>query len=134
MGNILLSAWDVITHCESAAMGEAIACLEGLNLDIANSSANLIIKTDCSSVLHDFREDSCDRSEVCFIAKDFNRMKPPDRQVVVSKVNRNCNSVAHGVCQFSCNMCCVVECYKVRCRHACRKRPWKIVIKILFYK
>jgi hypothetical protein len=38
MGNILLSAWDVITHCQSAAMGEAIACLEGLKLGIANYS------------------------------------------------------------------------------------------------
>jgi hypothetical protein len=38
MGNILLSAWDVITHCQSAVMGEAIACLQGLKLGMANSS------------------------------------------------------------------------------------------------
>jgi hypothetical protein len=106
MGNILLSAWDVITHCQSAAMGEDIACLEGLKLGIANYSANLIIETDCSSVVHALREDSCDRSEVCFIAKEFNRMKPPDRQVVVSKVSRNCNNVAHGLCQYSRSVLC----------------------------
>jgi hypothetical protein len=42
MGNILLSAWDVITHCQSAVMGEAIACLQGLKLGMANSSSNLL--------------------------------------------------------------------------------------------
>ena len=29
-GQILCLAWDVIAHCQTAAMGEAIACLEGL--------------------------------------------------------------------------------------------------------
>jgi ribonuclease HI len=106
MGNILLSAWDVITHCQSAAMGEAIACLEGLRLGIANCTSNLIIETDCASVVESFREDSSDRSEVCFIAKEFNSLRPPDRQIVISKVSRNCNNVAHGLCQLSRNVLC----------------------------
>jgi hypothetical protein len=42
-GNVLLSAWDVITHCHSAAMGEAIACLEGLKLGLANCTSNLLL-------------------------------------------------------------------------------------------
>jgi hypothetical protein len=57
-------------------------------------------------MLRAFREDNCDRSKVCFTAKDFNRMKPPDRQVAVFEVNRNCNSVADGLCQFSRNELC----------------------------
>ncbi|KAK1626176.1 hypothetical protein QYE76_000491 [Lolium multiflorum] len=64
------SAWDVITHCQSAAMGEAIACIEGLRLGIANCTSNLIIETDCASVVESFREDSSDRSESLLETKE----------------------------------------------------------------
>jgi hypothetical protein len=69
MGNVLLSACNVITNCHSAIMGEAIARLEGLKVGLANCTSNLIIGTDCGSVLKSLREDSCDRSEVFFIVK-----------------------------------------------------------------
>jgi hypothetical protein len=78
-------------------MGEAIACLEGLKLGLANCTSNLIIETDRASVLESFKEDSCDRSEALFIAKEFNILRPPDRQIFMSKVSRNCNKVAHGL-------------------------------------
>jgi hypothetical protein len=87
-------------------MGEAIACLEGLKLALANSTANLIIETDCASILESFKESSFDRSEVCLIAKEFKLLKPPDRQIVITKTDRLCNKVAHGLCQLSRSVLC----------------------------
>jgi hypothetical protein len=63
--NILCSAWDMITHCQTAAMGEAIACLEGLKMALVNSNANIIVETDCASILKAFKDGRYDRSKVC---------------------------------------------------------------------
>jgi hypothetical protein len=35
------------------------------------------------------------------IGKEFRQKKPPDREVVLSKIGRNCNSVAHDLCQLA---------------------------------
>jgi hypothetical protein len=61
-GNIIYSAWAVIEHCQTAAMGEAIACMEGLKLALACSNTDIIIETDCASILESFKEGSYDRS------------------------------------------------------------------------
>jgi ribonuclease HI len=99
-GQVIASAWDYISHCNSATVGEAVACLEGLKLALANSSLNLIIETDCAAVLEVFKSDSMDRSESCVIAKEFRLKKPPDRQVVLAKISRVYNAVAHELCQL----------------------------------
>jgi hypothetical protein len=39
--------------------------------------------------------------DLCQIAKEFKLLKPPDRQIVMSKVSRICNKVAHGLYQLS---------------------------------
>jgi hypothetical protein len=82
-------------------MGEAIAVLKGLEIALQYSLVNLIIETDCLSIVQVFKEDSLDRSELCMIAKEFRIKKPPDRQVSIMKTNRSCNKVAHELCQFS---------------------------------
>ena len=73
---------------------------------LACSSSNLIIETDCASVLEAFKPESCDRPEISLIAKDYNLLKPPDRQVVLSKINRASNSVAHELCQYGRSVLC----------------------------
>jgi hypothetical protein len=73
---------------------------------LANSTANLIIKTDCASISESFKESRCDRSEVCLIAKEFKLLKPPNRQIVITKTDRVCNKVAHGLCQLSRSVLC----------------------------
>jgi ribonuclease HI len=87
-------------------MGEAIACLEGLKMAIENSTANVVIETDCAAIIDSFKETSCNRSEVGMIAKEFSLLKPPDRQVTISKVMRSCNKVAHNLCQLSRSVLC----------------------------
>ena len=59
------------------------------------------IATDCSSILESFRDEKSDRSEVGLIAREFKQKKSPDRKVLLAKVDRNCNKVAHDLCQFS---------------------------------
>jgi hypothetical protein len=44
--------------------------------------------------------------DLCQIAKEFKLLKPPDRQIVMSKVSRICNKVAHGLCQLSRSVLC----------------------------
>ena len=92
-GLVIASAWDRIKHCKSALLGEAIACLEGINLSLAKSDLNLLIETDHASLLEVFKDDSMDRTEVSLIAKEFRLKKPPDQRVILSKISRICNSL-----------------------------------------
>jgi hypothetical protein len=50
---VVFSAWDVIPHCISAEMGEAIACLESLKVTAKLTTENLVFETDCSSLYKD---------------------------------------------------------------------------------
>jgi hypothetical protein len=59
-------------------------------------------------------------------------MKPLDRQVIISKVNRFCNKVAHGLCQLSRSVLCS-GILQGAVPNACRKRPWIIVTKTLLF-
>jgi hypothetical protein len=68
LGHSVSSAWGYIPACESAAMGEALACLEGLKLYLSEPSADLIIESDCSSILKAFEDGSEDRSIIGQIA------------------------------------------------------------------
>jgi hypothetical protein len=43
----------------------------GLKMALANSNADIIVKTDCTSVLEASRDGRYDRSQVSLIAKDF---------------------------------------------------------------
>jgi hypothetical protein len=106
LGAIICSAWGAIIHCQTVAMGEAIACLHDLDLALNNSNQNIISETDCAAILEAFREGSMDRSEVCMIAKEFYLKIPPDRKVVLTKISRNCNTVAHELCRLACRDVC----------------------------
>jgi hypothetical protein len=90
---VLVSSWNAIDHRQYVEMGEAIACLEELKMAIENSTDS-------------FKETSCNHSEVGMIAKEFSLLKPPDRQVTISKVMRPCNKVAHNLSQLSRNVLC----------------------------
>jgi hypothetical protein len=46
------------------------------------------------------KADSVDRSETSVIAKEFRLKKPPDRHVLLAKISRVYNAVAHDLCQF----------------------------------
>jgi hypothetical protein len=74
--------------------------------EISNLPEDLIHETDCAAVVDCFKQTSCNRSEVCLIAKEFNLLKPPDRQVIISKIQRSCNKVAHNMCQLSRSVLC----------------------------
>jgi hypothetical protein len=76
---------DAIAHCQSAAMGEVNTCYQGLKITPQNSTSNLIIEIDCASILEAFKEDRCDRSEVCLIAKDFKFPKVRCRSACVKR-------------------------------------------------
>jgi ribonuclease HI len=79
-------------------VAEAIACLNGLQVALNNSEADMIIESDSSLTIEAFWEGNMDRSEVSIIAKEFRRKRPPNRQVKISEINRTCNKVAHELC------------------------------------
>jgi hypothetical protein len=70
---------DLLNYCQSATVGKAIAFLEGLKLSLAYSNWNVIIETDCASIMDSFKEAS-------FISMKFVWL-----QIIVSKVIRVCN-------------------------------------------
>jgi hypothetical protein len=87
-------------------MGEAIAYLECLKFAIGNSTANLVIEIDLASIIVSFKETSGNHSEVCLLASEFGVLKPPGRQVNISKMMRSCSKVALSLCQLSRSVLC----------------------------
>jgi ribonuclease HI len=100
-GVILRSAWGLIPHCKSVGVAEALACLEGLKMVLGTWSHNLMFESDCAAVVEAFNNPTMDRSEVGLIAMEFWTLAKQNYQVTVSKIHRNCNRVAHDICQFS---------------------------------
>lgn len=62
------------------------------------SANNLILQTGCVSVMEPFQNQSMDRAKVGLIPKEFHGIKLPDRQVILRKISRICNSVVGELC------------------------------------
>jgi ribonuclease HI len=62
-------------------LAEEIAFLDGLQVALKNSEADMIIESDSSLIIEAFQEGNMDRSKVSINANEFRRKKPPDRQV-----------------------------------------------------
>ena len=105
-GSVAFSAWGIINHCQSAVMGEAVACLESLKIAINLTDRNLLFKTDCSSLLKIFEPGSVDRTSTSFIAKEFHMVKPVYRIVNLVHISRQVNGVAHNLAQHGRRVLC----------------------------
>jgi hypothetical protein len=95
------SAWDLIHQDSSAECCEALACLEGLKLAIQHSHGNILIETDCLSLLKTFDPGGEDRSEASVVGREFNLLIPDGRKVTMTHVKREANSLAHALAKFS---------------------------------
>jgi ribonuclease HI len=100
-GDIIFSAWDLIHQASSAECCEALACLEGLKLAIQHSHGNILIETDCLSLLKTFDPGGEDRSEASVVGREFNLLIPDGRKVTMTHVKREANSLAHALAKFS---------------------------------
>jgi hypothetical protein len=100
-GATVCSAWNVIPHYQSVAMGEAIACLHGLELALNNSEQNIVVEIDCLVIIEAFRQGSLDRSEVSMIGKEFRQKSLQTVRLFYLRIGRNCNFVAHALCQLA---------------------------------
>jgi hypothetical protein len=108
-GSVVFSAWDVIPHCISAEMCEAIACLESLKVAAKFTTENLVFETNCSSLIKIFDPGATDRSAVTIIANDFNDLRPEGRITKLVHVSRKANVVAHSLAQLGHReLCCGV--------------------------
>ena len=105
-GAVVFSAWGIINHCQSAAMAEAVACLESLKIAVNLTDGNLLLETDCSSLLKIFDPGSLDRSPTSLIAKEFHMLKPHDRIVNLAHFSRQGNGVAHNLAQHGRRVLC----------------------------
>jgi ribonuclease HI len=52
-GNVLLSAWEHISRCESVVEAELLACLKGLKRAEKLPQQPIILETDCIGVPFD---------------------------------------------------------------------------------
>jgi hypothetical protein len=94
-------------------------------------SSNLVIETDCASIMDYFKETSCNPSEVSLIAKELSFLKPLDPQVIMGKVDRSCNRIAHNLCQLNRSVLCGGV-FQVVGPIYMLKVIWKILINTLF--
>jgi hypothetical protein len=51
---MVFKAWDIIPHCQPVEMGEALGCLESLKLATSLTNGDILLETDCSSLLKVF--------------------------------------------------------------------------------
>jgi hypothetical protein len=101
-GMIIFSAWVLYCFVKSAAIGEALACPEGLKMALTCSSGNPILEIHCTSILDSFETPKLDTFEVVLIVKEFYLIEPSDRQVIMNKLSRRRNVVDQELYQLGC--------------------------------
>jgi hypothetical protein len=105
-GKTIASAWGKIEYCQSAQMGEAISCYEGLKLALSVSCKNVMVETDCVSLLKVFDPGGGDRSPSSIIGQDFHRLIPMGTVIKLKYTNRKANRLAHEIARFACKELC----------------------------
>jgi ribonuclease HI len=70
-GNVLLSAWEHISRCESVVEAELLACLKGLKHAEKLLQHAIILETDCALAFHSISEQATNRSECWTLIREI---------------------------------------------------------------
>ena len=96
-GNVLLSVWGCIPHCQSAEAGEAIACREGVNAILHISHNPVILECDNVAVVNELQSRQRSKSAISMIISDVKARISSLPDFKISKVNRLGNFAAHSL-------------------------------------
>ncbi|KAF8670592.1 hypothetical protein HU200_050619 [Digitaria exilis] len=100
-GQPLLMASRRIFHCRDAEEAEALACLEGVRMSSRWLDRDVVLESDCSSVIKMLVEKGPNRSLVAPIILDMERESSCLKSVEFVKVGREQNKMAHELAQVA---------------------------------
>ncbi|XBH67571.1 hypothetical protein VPH35_095933 [Triticum aestivum] len=95
-GEVIYSSCHYLRSCTSALEAELAACMEGINIARAWSTAPMIVETDCLMVVQMLLESDTNRSPCATYVHEIKRLLGQVGEHVISHVVRSRNTVAHA--------------------------------------
>lgn len=100
-GQVLLSAWKMITVGTSAEEIEALAIREGLALASEWENKQAVVESDCLSLVNTLKENRGAKSTLCFHIMEIRQLSRSLPDVQFRAVKRERNRVAHELAQLA---------------------------------
>lgn len=100
-GSVLLTAWRVVFNGTSAEEVEALACKEGISLEVEWAKGRAIVESDCLTLIQKLRDRGPSISELCFVLDDIWSLGDSMPEIVFQAVRRERNRVAHELAQLA---------------------------------
>jgi ribonuclease HI len=99
-GRVILTEWKIIPFCSSAEEAEVIACLDGLRHLVHLRQWPAILESDCLYAVQSISSVSVEQSSSWAIILEAREILKVYREIVVSKVDRVSNGIAHVLAQL----------------------------------
>jgi ribonuclease HI len=100
-GDPKLLAWRVLFNCQDVEEAEAIACLEGIRLSSRWPQMEIVVETDCASVVEKANMKQADRSLISAVIHDIITEGGQRQSFRIYKGSREQNVVAHSLAQLA---------------------------------
>lgn len=95
LGLPVLMAGRILLHCRDVEEAEAMACLEGIRMGARWPEKDVILESDCATVIEKLSLSEIDRSLVAPVIRDALREKSHLKSLRIVKGGREQNKVAH---------------------------------------
>ncbi|GJN25401.1 hypothetical protein PR202_gb13223 [Eleusine coracana subsp. coracana] len=100
-GKVLLSAWRVFFEGDSAEEVEARACQEGIDMAAEWIRGQVILESDCATVIQALKNKEPNRSALFFILGDILESCKSSPEVKFQAIRREQNCAAHELAQLA---------------------------------
>lgn len=96
-GEVIFSACGKLNRCAGPLESELVACREGLVMALQWTLLPIVLETDCLEAMQMILAKEEGRSEFEFIIREIKCLLIRNREIVLTKINRNQNSVSHAL-------------------------------------
>lgn len=103
-GQVALSSWRVLRHCNSPGDAEALALFEGARLAAQWIRQPTIIETDCWELIEELKKDACRHSDRFGLLQDISAACRALPEFKLSKTRRGANRIAHELARWAMQM------------------------------
>ena len=103
---MIVYAWGGIPHCSSAELAEAIAGYQSIRAILPIYARPVHVENDCASLIYQLNGTNVNKSAISGTMADIKNLLSSLPEVIVSKVNRTGNQVAHALARLGINESC----------------------------
>lgn len=100
VGQVIFTAWRMLSRCVDAAEAEARACVEGIRFSAQWAPGAVIVELYCARVVHSLRRGD-DRSDLSFIVAEAKELAQLLVDWRIDLVKRDCNAVANELAHLA---------------------------------